>query len=152
MEQHSKNLIPQNDGAIDGSVIAVRITNAILINYSNVILMRLSTVEILPKAAVQTKEAVFLGSFFCQMHAIIPSYCPHNKTILTSHHYVLSWTIYQREEWDFSALVAHPSPGRWGSCFLHQKMGVIINKSTLKCQAQPKHSLSQFPQFEDLVP
>ena len=37
-----------------------RITNAILINYSNVILMRLSTIEILPKAA-------FLETFVCQM-------------------------------------------------------------------------------------
>lgn len=37
-----------------------RITNAILINYSNVILMRLSTIEILPKA-------VFLETFVCQM-------------------------------------------------------------------------------------
>ena len=116
VEQHSKNPVPQNDGAIDGPVIAVRITNATLINYSNVILMRLSTVEILPKAAVQTKEAAFLGNFVCQMlfHGnTMPLYhCPNNKTILISHHYVLSWTIYQREEWDFSVLVAHPSPGR----------------------------------------
>ena len=72
MEQHSKSLVPQNDGAIDGSVIAVRITNAILINYSNAILMRLSPVEILPKAAVQTKEAAFLGSFSVKCMPLYP--------------------------------------------------------------------------------
>ena len=32
-----------------------------------------------------------------------------------------------------SVLIAHPRPGRQGSCFLHQEMRQIIIKTTLIC-------------------
>ena len=119
-QKKKKTLVLQSEGAIDGPVISTRITNAIVINYTVMfLLMSLSMEELLPKAAVQiNKSSSIPWNFFLsnalpgKLHAIRSSYCPHNKSILLSHQYVLSWTTYQREEWDFSVLIAHPRPGR----------------------------------------